>query len=490
MSSWRRVAVGGAGALALAVVVPSAPGPALGATSPGTVSVSVDGAHPGGPVNERLVGTNQPLAAAGAVMAPLGVDWGRVDMSLDAAYDCATGTTDLRALDQRVAADRAMGPSVEPELIVDYSPPCMTTIGRTLAPPNAGGYRPWSALVYTAALHEITTEGVRIFEVWNEPDGTFWYGTVADYLALYRATAQAIEQAATTAGVHVLVGGPALLFPDPAWMAPFLAFVSAEHLPLGFLSWHYYGDYPALGPFPEGPVDVPPSVAPLGGYWYNPGTRAQTYGEQVAMVRSLVSSFASLHPLTVLDEWNLDAGYDPRADTVYDAAFAAAVLDSVQQAGLDRMAFFRVADDGPGTLGNWGMLFSDLAPKPVYATFLFWHELAGSLLPAGLSPSQVAADPIGRIGAVASRAPDGTVRVLVYDYAPYDPTGAYGAGSSTAYDHSVALHVAGLTGGRHRYSAVIVSGAGQRSLSGPTGAGHTLVLAMTGESVALVTVSP
>jgi hypothetical protein len=286
-----------------------------------------------------------------------------------------------------------------------------------------------------------------------------------------------------------MVGGPALLFPDPVWIEAVLAYVSAQALPLDFLSWHYYGDYPALGPFPEGPVDLPPSVPALGDYWYNPGTRAQAYGEQVSMVRTLLSAFPQLHPLTVLDEWNLDAGYDPRADTAYDAAFAAAVLDSVQQAGLDRMAFFRVADDKLGTLGNWGMLFSDLSPKPVYSTFLFWHELGGSLLPVDLTPPQVLADPVGRIGAVATRAADGTVRVLVYDYAPYDPTGAYGTGTSGLYDHSVALEISGL-GNAHHYDAVVVSDAGPRSVSGATDGGGGLVLAMPGESVALVTLHP
>lgn len=474
---------------ASATTLPPVHGVALGATAPSTVTVSVDAGHPIGPVNEGLIGTNQPVSGAGAVMSALGADWGRVDMSLDSAYDCATGKTDLSALDQRVAVDRAMGRGIEPELIVDYSPTCMTTLGQGLAPPNAGDYGPWSQLVYDAAYHEITTQGVRIFEVWNEPDGTFWYGTLADYLAMYQATAQAIEHAASVAGVHVMVGGPALLFPDPVWIEAVLAYVSAQGLPLDFLSWHYYGDYPALGPFPEGVTDLPPSVPALGDYWYNPLTRAQTYGEQVTFVRTLLSAYPQLHPLTVLDEWNLDAGYDPRADTAYDAAFAAAVLDSVQQAGLDRMAFFRVADDKPGTLGNWGMLFSDLSPKPVYSAFLFWHELAGSLLPVDLAPSQLLADPFGRVGAVASRSPDGTVRVLLYDYAPYDPTGVYGAGTSTPYDHLVALEVAGLAGPRH-YDAVVVSDAGQRSLSGTTDGGGGLVLGMPGESIALVTLHP
>ncbi len=440
---------------------PGTPGTGAPGGGASTVTVSVDTTATVGTVNEDLIGTNQPVAGAGPVMAPLGVGWARTDMSLDSSYDCSTGTWDPSSLDRKVQEDYAMGGT--PELIVDYSPKCMTALGQSYEPPDKSlcplsllgcpsvDWGPWSKLVYKSALHEMKVEGVRIFEVWNEPDGTFWYGTLADYLAMYKASADAIEAAATKAGLtgQVLVGGPGLLYSDPAWLTAFFAYVSAQHLPLGFVSWHYYGNYPGVGPFDENGTVLPPKPpAGVPPYWYNPGTRAQSYGAQVQLVKTLLDAFPALHPLTVIDEWNIDAGYDPRADTVYDAAFAAAVLDSVQQAGLDRMAFFRVADDSPATLGNWGMLFSDLRPKPVYYAFDFWHELAGRLLPTSLSPDQSAADPVGRVGALASvegrsRGAGGTVHVLLYDYAPYDPTGGYGSSDPNPYDHGVTVELGG-----------------------------------------------
>jgi hypothetical protein len=474
----------------LVYVLPS--GPAAAQVPPGDLSggvvVSVDTRHPHGAVNEGLLGTNQPVPIPTdiAEVAQLGVDWARTDMSLDATYNCSHGTWDPAALDRRVAEDRAMGGT--PELIVDYSPSCMTALGQSLEPPSAGGYGPWRALVETAAYHEISAEGVRVFEVWNEPDGTFWYGSVADYLTMYRVTASAIEAAAARAHVQdVLVGGPALLYSDPAWLVPFLAFVDAAHVPLGFVSWHYYGNYPALGPFPEGPTTVPPAVPGAPPYWYNPLTRAQSYGEQVQLVRALVAAHPRLHPLTVVDEWNLDAGYDPRADTVYDSAFAAAVLDSVQGAGLDRMAFFRIADDVPGTFGNWGMLFADGTEKPVYTTFRFWHDLAGQILPESLVPDQSLADVAGRVGAVASIGADGAVKVLLYDYAPYDPSGGYGTGEPNPYGHHVTLELRGLAPAARLYGVQLLDGGGLHSSSGTTVGAISLVL--PGESVALVEIA-
>lgn len=464
----RIVAPGAALAAVLGLV------PAFAGSANGNAVVTVGLNSNLGPVNESLLGTNQPVAGAGTTIRPLGVDWERADMSLDAAYDCSARHWNPALLDQRVQEDLAMGG--QPELLVDYSPPCMTSnpLHETLDPPDASGYAPWGALVEQAAYHEMATYGVHVFEVWNEPDGTFWHGTIADYLSMYRATAQAISEAASKAGMHdVLIGGPALLFSDPAWLEPFLAYVDANHLPLGFVSWHYYGNYPSLGPFATQAGVLPPEIPGAGDYWYNPFTSAQTYGLQVQQVKAEIAKYPGLHPLTVIDEWNLDAGYDPRADQPYDAAFAAAVLDSVQSARLDRMAFFRVADDQVGTLGNWGMLFSNLSPKPVYWTFAFWHALAGIRLASSINPAG------GNIGAVASTTPSGGVNVLVYNYVPYG-----GAAAQT-----VRLSIPGLAPKAWVYTVRMIDGSSQGDQVGGgsfTGPGASLSLTMPGESVALV----
>jgi len=472
------------------LVAPAARAGAPEAVGGSQVTVAVDAGQPGPPVNEGLLGTNQPVPGAGPAVSALGVDWARADFSLDASYDCATGSWNPAIADQRVQEDLAMGG--QPEMIVDYSPPCLTSnpLHETLDPPDADGYLPWKALVQQAAYHEMTTYGVHIFEVWNEPDGTFWHGSIADYLATYKATAEAIEAAANQAHMSdVLIGGPALLFSDSAWLEPFLAYVSLNQLPLGFVSWHYYGNYPALGPFATGAGVIPPQLPGLGDYWYNPATLAQTFGVQVAQVRAEIAKYPALHPLTVIDEWNLDAGYDPRADGPYDAAFAAAVLDASQGAGLDRMAFFRVADDKPGTLGNWGMLHADFSPKPVYWAFSFWHQLDGRVLPTSESPDQTGAAPTGQIGAVASDGMGGTPNVLVYNYASFDPTGGYGSTDPNAYDHPVTVNIAGLDHGRWDYTVKMVDADAQGQVV-RTGtlkpSQRSLALVMPGESVALV----
>ena len=458
----KMVAVAGAAGVATALLAsPGLPARAGGA-NPGAgaaITVNVDAAEHGRAINQNLVGVNQSVPAGVPAMQAIGPRWARIDASLEASYDCQHGTWDPSPLDSRVALARQEG--AEPEVLVSYTPACLATGGPPGGNPNYSPPDPkrWVPLVHEMALHEIGA-GVTTFEVWNEPDGFFWTGTLADYLKLYEETAAAITDAARHVGrgVAVHIGGPALTFPDPPWIEALLDDADRNHLPLDFLSWHYYANYPLVGPV--GPIPAPPKGTPPA--WYNPLTRAQTFGQQVAQVRAEVARHPALHPLLWLDEWNLDAGYDPRHDGSYDAALAAAVLDSLQQSGLDRSCFFRVADDAPGTLGNWGLLFSgasNFAPKPVYSAFRFWHQAAGDSLPVALPPGEDAADPVGRVGAVAS-ADRGrrALSVLVYNFVPFDPTGQDGASPPTPYDHSVVVSVSGLAPGRYSLERQLVDG--------------------------------
>jgi len=462
------------------------------------VTATVDVAHPGAPINQSLVGVNHPVAGAGRDMKAIGVRWARVDTYFDGTTDgkpdsdCNSGLWNPTALDERVAL--AHGEGASPLVIADYTPACLASAVPGTNPshsaPDVGAHRAlWDRFVYQMAYHEISAEGVRAFEIWNEPDGTFWTGTLAEYLTLYQDTATVLEQAASAAHQHVEVGGPALVFSDSSWIEPFLAFVSAEHLPLDFVSWHYYANYPGIGPI--GPIPAPPSGFPP--VWYNPLLRAQTFGAEVTQVRAELAKYPSLRPALWIDEWNADAGYDARQDGPFDAALVAAVLDSVQGTGLDRMSFFLVADDASDPLGNWGLLHPNLSPKPVYEAFRFWHDMATRQVPVVLTPDQSASDPLGRVGAVAATSTDGTVTVLAYDFLPYDPTGAYGTTDPTPYDHAVAVALRGLQDRRYTWVRAVVDAthlgvtADQGALLGPTA---EVSFTLGGEGVTLVTLTP
>ena len=457
------------------------------------VTVGVDAGHPGATVNEGLIGVNHVVPGSQSALSAIGAEWGRTDVSLEASvngvsvYDCSTGIWNPSYLDGNVALDRQAG--VAPELIVDYFPSCLAD--RSSAPERAK----WKKLVYQMALHEITAEGVRIFEVWNEPSFQMPLNGTTGYLQLYNDTATQLERAAGAAGVSIEVGGPAVDEVgsiDNTWVLALAKYVVQHGLPLDFVSWHNYPDNPDEAPsatFPNGDCVTGPSTS-ASPCWYNPNLDATLYGRGAQSLKQALAAYPTLHPLLWVDEWAIDSGIEIRSSQPYGAAFVAAALDSAQQGGVDRMSYYDTAD---GTFDDFGLLFNNLTPKPAYYAFDMWHELAGQLLPVALTPDQSGTESVGRIGAVASVTPGGTVNVMVYNWVPYDPTDGYGTSDPTPYDHPVTVDVSGLGGGSYDVTRTLVdandlnSTADTSTLTGPTGA---VSFTLAGEGVTLLTLTP
>ena len=122
-------------------------------------------------------------------------------------------------------------------------------------------------------------------------------------------------------------------------------------------------------------------------------------------MRQALLSFPSLHPKLWLDEWNVNAGFDPRMSGTYGAAFVAAVLSTAQTDGLDRSAFYDAMDDS--AVDNFGLLTQTGAPKPDFWTFAFWHDLAGRLVPVSTTPALDTSPAADEVGAVASLSVNG-----------------------------------------------------------------------------------
>jgi len=119
-------------------------------------------------------------------------------------------------------------------------------------PPN--DYKKWNQLVYEWVRHCVEKYGKTeveswYWEVWNEPDISYWHGTPAEYDKLYDYTAAAVKRALPSARV----GGPASTGPANPKAAAFLRqflehCVSGKNLagggtgaPLDFISYHAKG---------------------------------------------------------------------------------------------------------------------------------------------------------------------------------------------------------------------------------------------------------
>jgi len=165
-----------------------------------------------------------------------GVVWPRADAPIDFSITLDA----LAALTTR---------GLIPFIALGFFPPAVSA--SSVQPPET--WDAWKLLVrsFLAALVADERFGPAAisdwwFEVWNEPnEGRFWLGTPDDYLALYRATSEAVAEA----GVSIRLGGPAIAYkpqvePESGapWIDRFLQFIVADSsLQCDFISLHRKG---------------------------------------------------------------------------------------------------------------------------------------------------------------------------------------------------------------------------------------------------------
>lgn len=204
---------------------------------------------------------------------------------------------------------------------------------------------------YVAGLRE---RGVTIgyHEVYNEPDlrdertaePTFFTGDLADYLDLYRATATAIRGTDPAARV----GGPALAVTavHADWLDSFCQMVSAEGLPLDFLSFHHYGHFGL-----ESTLRTVDEV--MGRY---PALR------HVERHLNEYNAFSIDYPRGGLQDTHLLA-----------SAFAADIPRLLAHRDVSRTHWAQFLDSGEGNFS--GMVDIDGVPKPIYAVYRFYQHM-------------------------------------------------------------------------------------------------------------------
>ena len=115
-------------------------------------------------------------------------------------------------------------------------------------------YQKWSELVYQWVKHSIGRYGQKeveswYWELWNEPNISYWKGTVDEYIKLYDYTADAVKRALPTAKV----GGPEVTGPgggsSPAFFKAFMDHVvngknyvtGKTGTPIDFITFHAKG---------------------------------------------------------------------------------------------------------------------------------------------------------------------------------------------------------------------------------------------------------
>jgi xylan 1,4-beta-xylosidase len=113
-------------------------------------------------------------------------------------------------------------------------------------------YAKWGELVYQWVKHSVEKYGRAeveswYWEVWNEPDISYWHGTPEEYDKLYDEAAAGLKKALPTAKI----GGPATTSPRNAraaeYLRQFLAHCAEKKTSLDFITYHAKGQPRVVG---------------------------------------------------------------------------------------------------------------------------------------------------------------------------------------------------------------------------------------------------
>ena len=221
------------------------------------------------------------------------------------------------------------------------------------------------------------------FEVWNEPNISFWAGTQQEYFELYRQSADAIKKVDS----QLQVGGPSTA--QLGWIPDLIQYCSSNGVPLDFVSTHVYANDPQKLIFGRDNMYKLEEVIPRG----------------VALVKQQVASSKMPKLPLWITEWS---SQNPAfiADTVKNCIGLAEAMsywtfsNVFEEGGVPSGVFNQTF----GMLDQWGIA------RPSFHTFVFLHKLGDT---------QLSAD--GPV--LATRRADGSVALLLWNLIPADQGG-------------------------------------------------------------------
>lgn len=307
--------------------------------------------------------------------------------------------------------DGLLRQGVRPFVELSFMPPAMAARQQSMgfwydpivAPPR--DWRLWSDLIRRFAQHLVARYGIDevsswYFEVWNEPNTTFWGGDPrqATYFRLYELTARALKSVSP----RLRVGGPATA--QAAWVPAFIRYCAAHRVPVDFVSTHVYGDDTAENVF----------------HRREKLSRRQMIIEAVRKVHREVAA-SPLPALPILfSEFN--ATYTGNEIGVTDSPYIGPWLASIIRAcdglvhSLSYWTFSDVFEEGGVAKspfhGGFGLIAAGGIPKASFNDFRLLHMLGDERL-ASSSDS-----------ALVTRRADGTLAIAVWNYAPSGTGGA------------------------------------------------------------------
>lgn len=256
-----------------------------------------------------------------------------------------------------------------------------------ISPPSS--YARWDALIEAFARHLIQRYGIDevsqwYFEVWNEPNISFWAGRPAQatYFQLYDNTAKALKAVSP----RLRVGGPATA--QAAWVGALIAHATKDHIPLDFVSTHVYGDDTSENVFHEHRT-IPPY---------------EMVCYAVKKVHEEILHSSRPHIPLIWSEFNASYGnHQDVTDSIFMGPWLANTIrecngmtqmmsywtfsDVFEEQGVKKNPFY----------GGFGLLAENGIPKPSYDAFALLHKLGNRLLPVSTKDVLITKNRQGRI---------------------------------------------------------------------------------------------
>jgi xylan 1,4-beta-xylosidase len=304
----------------------------------------------------------------------------------------------------------------------------------------------WNALIRAFVAHYKQRYGEEeikqwYFEVWNEPDlhNGFFTGSLDDYLALYKNTAEAVKAECPACRV----GGPASASPY-AFEEAFEKYVVANNVPAEFVASHAYG-------VKQGFLDADGSAGTV----LDPSPDAVNGRMQHS--RELLAHSGRPGMELHFTEWSSSyTPSDPIHDQYHEASY---ILDKIKRASpyVDSMSYWTFTDifeeAGPRFTpfhGGFGLLNLEGIRKPAFFAYRFLSQLGEQDVASDDAQSWI------------TRSADGSIQALVWDYSPTVPPAGqtnqsfYVKELPPADKGTLQLRIAGLKAGRYRVSTYAV----------------------------------
>jgi len=289
-----------------------------------------------------------------AMMKSIGITSVRLDADWAGVQPRDPETFDWKPLDQVVHSVRAAGLSVD--LIIDGCPPwaAVPAARDDLSPQPASAvqYATWAA--HVAARY--SPRGVRLFEIWNEPNhSTFWQPApnpvayTQDLIAAYSAIKK------VDASAFIISGG---LAPGPTY--------GSNYNPVTFLEAMYAhgakGSFDALGFHPYSYPALPDTYRAWSGWSQMDQTNPS--------LRSVMTSNGDAgRPIWITEFGAPSSGPNGVGDTAQATALQQAITGAKRMPWIGAFYVYTWQDDGtnPRNTEDWfGLLTAAGSPKPAY----------------------------------------------------------------------------------------------------------------------------